>query len=141
MKRFVLLIAASLAVVGCQSKKAGVTPMSPMEAAGMQRNGFAVIVDVREEEEIRYSGMVPGAKWVPNSRIQQDAPEWRALLANAKRDQKMIFYCASGSRAQDAAERAAAAGVPTANMGGFTDWKKAGLPVARELPGAAPAQK
>jgi rhodanese-related sulfurtransferase len=141
MKKIILGILAAVCLTGCTSKKATVEAMSPMEAAGMQRNGFATVVDVREEDEVRYSGMVPGAKWIPTSRIQADAPEWRALLASANKEQKLVFYCAGGGRAQDAAEKAVAAGIPSANMGGFTAWKNAGLPVSKELPGAAPTQK
>ena len=141
MKHLAWTLFAILALAGCEPKKLSVSAISPMEAAGMQRNGFAVILDVREEDEVRYSGLAQGAKWIPTSRIQVDAPEWRALLSSVGKDQKLAIYCAGGMRAQKAAELAAAAGVSAVNLGGFSDWKKAGLPVVKDLPGAAPAQK
>ena len=107
----------------------------------MLRNGFAVVVDVREEAEIKQTGMAQGARWIPLAKIQTDAPEWRALLAEVKKDQKLAFYCAAGRRAQVAAEKAAAAGFSAANLGGFSDWKNAGLPVAKDIPGSAAVQR
>lgn len=142
MRHLISALVLSVLLVACTAKKSAVSSMSPQEAAGMLRNGFAVVLDVREEHEVRSSGLAQGAQWIPMSKIQNGAPEWRALLAEmAGKEQKLAIYCASGRRSQSAAELAAAAGVAAVNIGGFSAWQQAGLPVDRQLPGAAAVQK
>jgi molybdopterin/thiamine biosynthesis adenylyltransferase/rhodanese-related sulfurtransferase len=84
----------------------------------------AVLVDVREEDEWS-EGHIPGAVHVPRgfleSRIEQVAPD---------RSQPVVLYCAGGSRSAFAAKTLEELGYENvlSLAGGFTDWKRNGLP-------------
>src|SRR3954452_7188999 len=100
----------------------------------MLLNDFAVLVDVREEKELKASGTAQPAKWVPFSKIEKNDPEWIAFKSSFPKGKQAIFYCGGGGRAQIAAESAARDGIQARNMGGFSDWQKAGLPVRKLTP-------
>jgi rhodanese-related sulfurtransferase len=104
--------------------------MTPLEAYGMLRNDFAVLVDVREADELK-DGMAAPAKWVPTSKIEKNDPEWQQFVAQLPKDKQIIFYCAVGVRAGKAAAKLAEQGFRTGNIGGYTDWLKAGLPTKK----------
>lgn len=118
-----------LAVLACTAN-AKVQSITPIEAEGLLRNNFAVLVDVREANEVR-NGMAAPAKWFPVGKIESDATEWRDFLSKIPKDKMIIFYCRSGRRSGIAAEKTAAKGYKTANMGGFEAWQKAGLPTRK----------
>lgn len=105
--------------------------MSPMEAMGELRNDFAVLVDVREDSEIKESGMAEPAKWMPTSKINANDPEWQKFVQQLPKDKRIVFYCAAGGRAGKVAELLSSQGFRTANIGGFKDWAAAGLPVKK----------
>ena len=95
----------------------------------------AVLVDVREEDEWS-EGHIPGAVHVPRgfleSRIEQVAPD---------RSQPVVVYCAGGSRSAFAAKTLEELGYENvlSLAGGFTDWKRNGLPT--QLPVVLDAEK
>ena len=108
--------------------------MDPKEAYGMLRNDFAVLLDVREENEIS-QGMVAGSLWMPfTSKIEKNAPEWESWRDTLPKDKLIIVYCRSGRRSGIVAELLAAKGFRVANMGAFDDWVKAGLPLKKSEP-------
>ncbi len=76
--------------------KSRIDEVDPAEVREQMNNG-AVLVDVRETEELA-SGQLPGAKHVPRgyleSRIEGAVPD---------RSQHLILYCASGNRSAYAA--------------------------------------
>lgn len=98
------------------------------EAAAMVERGEAVLVDVREERELA-RGMAAPAIWIPTSEIGRDGPAWRSFVESQPRERTLIFYCAVGGRSQYAAVQLAEKGYRTANLGGFSEWVNAGLPV------------
>ena len=134
MRLQALLFASALLVLGqaCTSKPKEVKPIDPKETYGMALNDFAVVVDVREADEIRKSGKAAPAKWLPFSKIQHGSPEWSEFKKNFPKTKQAVFYCAGGGRAQIAAEDIAKDGVQARNMGGFSDWVKAGLPTLQQ---------
>jgi rhodanese-related sulfurtransferase len=103
--------------------------IAPAEAAQQVKAGKATLIDVRERSEIE-GGMAEGARWYPTSSIQSDPDAYLSFLASLPKDQTLVFYCASGVRSGKAAAMAADAGRSAANLGGFKDWKAAGLPIA-----------
>lgn len=105
--------------------------MTPKEAHELVKAGKAVMIDVREEEELKESGMADGALWMPCSKMDEEEPEWRAFKAKLPRDQPVILYCRSGARSGRAAEFLRDEGFNTVNLGGFNDWKGAQLPVRK----------
>lgn len=102
--------------------------VSAQETAGLVERGEAVLVDVREERELR-GGMAAPAIWIPTSEIGRDGPAWRAFVEAQPKDRTLVFYCAVGGRSQYAATMLAEKGYRTANLGGFSEWQRAGLPV------------
>ena len=122
-----------VAMMGCPSKKQTVQDVTPLEVAGLLRNDFAVLVDVREKDEVA-DGMAVDAKWMPLSKIEAGDPAWQDFLKNLPKDKQIVFYCAAGARAGKVAAMVADKGFRTGNMGGFDDWAKAGLPVRKPGP-------
>ena len=88
----------------------------------------AALVDVRERDEWA-EGHIPGAVHIPRgsleSRIEGAVPD---------RSQTVVVYCGSGSRSAFAAKTLEELGYGNvlSLAGGFTDWKRNGLPF--ELP-------
>jgi len=130
MREIALLCAALLVVpAALAAEEPKVQQMSPAEAAAQMKAGKAIVVDVRERSELE-AGMAAGARWYPTSSIQSDPEGYRKFLGSLPQDQTVVFYCASGVRSGKAAEIASKeAGRKAANLGGFKDWKAAGLPV------------
>jgi molybdopterin/thiamine biosynthesis adenylyltransferase/rhodanese-related sulfurtransferase len=94
-----------------------------------------LVVDVRELDEWA-EGRIPGAVHIPRgfleSRIEQAAPD---------RSRPVLLYCAGGSRSAFAAKALGELGYEnvTSLAGGYTDWKRSGLPT--ELPRSLDAAK
>jgi rhodanese-related sulfurtransferase len=97
----------------------------------MVSSGKALLVDVREEHELRESGLAEGAQWMPMSKMDEDEPDWAAFKAALPKDKPIFLYCAAGARSGRVAEFLAQDGYQTVNIGGFKDWVRAGLPVKK----------
>ena len=86
-----------------------------------------ILVDVREKDEWT-EGYIPGAQWIPRGflelRVEDQIPE---------RSSEVILYCAGGTRSALAARSLAELGYTNVKSmaGGFTAWKRAGLPFDR----------
>src|SRR3990172_1313152 len=93
------------------------------------------LIDIRERDEGE-EGHIPGAVHVPRgfleSRIKQAVPDG---------DRPIVVYCAGGSRSAFAAKTLEELGYTdvTSLAGGFTEWKRSGLPF--DLPRALDAAK
>jgi molybdopterin/thiamine biosynthesis adenylyltransferase/rhodanese-related sulfurtransferase len=83
-----------------------------------------LLVDVREADE-HAQGAIPGAVWIPRgfleARIEKHATD---------RGTSVVVYCASGNRSLFAQRSLAELGYAQVRSlaGGFTGWKRAGLP-------------
>jgi len=107
--------------------------MTPNEAKELVDAGKAVLVDVREEEELKESGTAEGALWMPMSKMAEEDPEWETFKAGLPKDKKVILFCRSGNRSGRMAGFLSCEGFDTENLGGFSAWVSAGLPV-RKIP-------
>jgi rhodanese-related sulfurtransferase len=98
-----------------------------VETAAAERDAGAVVVDVREADERREHGVIPGAIHIPLSDVEQS-------LDRLDRDGHIIFHCAGGGRSALAADLVQEQGFRNvANLeGGFAAWNAAGKPVAAE---------
>lgn len=101
--------------------------MDVKQAYELAKAGKAYIVDVREEEELRESGLADGALWMPTSEMDEENPAWKAFKQKIK-DKPSFFYCKSGQRSGRVAMMLSQEGYQTENIGGFKDWKAANLP-------------
>lgn len=104
--------------------------ITPQKGAKMVKEQKAIVIDVREKAELK-SGMAEPARWVPNSSFKNNGPKWLRFLAEIKKDKKtpILVYCAVGGRASAFVSYLRNNGFTAYNMGGFRDWKVAGLPV------------
>lgn len=112
------------------AKMQGSGQVSPAEVHAMVKAGEAVLLDVREAPELA-SGMAEGARWIATSEIQRNSEAWRTLVAELPKDKPVFVYCAAGMRAGGVAGLLSRQGFRTGNLGGFSDWVGAGLPVVR----------
>ena len=106
--------------------------ISPNEAKAKQDNG-ALIIDIREREEINTSGMVKGAYHIPRGLL-----EFQTTLVNPNGlkgfspETTIILYCASGGRAALAGKSLKDMGFDKVfNLGGLKDWIDKGLPIEK----------
>lgn len=105
--------------------------IKPLDAHKMQQDKSAVIVDVRELDELK-EGMVKEAISAPISTMKNKKDEWDKIVATLPKDKTIIVYCKSGGRAKKVGEDLVKKGFKVLNMGGFESWQKAGLPVEKK---------
>jgi rhodanese-related sulfurtransferase len=125
LRHFLALLVSSIALVAAEVPK-----IAPADAAKLVADGKAVLVDVREANECQESGIAAPALMLPKSDFDGAQVEWKDFLAKVG-DKQVILYCRSGRRSGLVADALAAKGIKTANLGSFTDWSGAGLPVKK----------
>jgi sulfur-carrier protein adenylyltransferase/sulfurtransferase len=101
----------------------GQTPEIEAPALEAERTRVALI-DCREADE-HAQGAIPGAVWIPRGFL-----EARIEKTVADRAHPIVVYCASGNRSLFAQRSLAELGYSNVRSlaGGFTGWKRAGLP-------------
>lgn len=109
-----------------------ITPQQAQER--MQQHLNVVVVDVREPEDVKATGAIPGSLNIPLGvlplRADTELPE---NMRNAKlqdRSTPVITTCAAGGQAALAAKTLKDMGFTNVSMidGGTRGWKEAGLP-------------
>lgn len=121
MKKLIVMILTALSLNAFST--------DPKTAYDMVQKGEAVIIDVREEDEIK-SGMIKNAKWFPLSKITKDKT-WKEDLKKLVGDKTIFLHCRSGARSEKAMNILKENGITSENIGGYESLKKI-LPV-REL--------
>lgn len=120
------------------STRAAISAVTPAEAASLVAAGKAVLVDVREADEWRQTGVAAPALLLAKSDFDGAQKEWKPFLSR-HRGQQIILYCRSGRRSGLVAEALAKQGLNVANAGGLKDWQAAGLPLRQpEAPAPTP---
>lgn len=89
--------------------------------------GKAVIIDVREDEEVK-EGMIKGARWFPLSKIEANKKEEIEKVKSLSKNKEIFLYCRSGKRSGKYQDILKEAGVRSQNIGGYTSLVKDGLP-------------
>jgi len=121
------VLAGVAAVVILRPLLFGGVRIAPSDAAAQIAAGTAVLIDVRGPDEWR-AGVAAPAVLLPLHDLQGARREWAPFL-NANKDKTLILYCASGLRSGTAAGLLREEGFRVANLGGFSRWTQAGLPV------------
>lgn len=103
--------------------------MTPQQARELVLQGKALLIDVREAQELRDTGTAEGALWMPISAMVEDTDDWRAFKQSLPRDKQLLLFCRSGNRSGRMCEFLCCDGYQAVNLGAFHDWKSAGLPV------------
>ena len=110
-----------------------VTQIAPNELKTLIDAKKALVLDVRSNSEIERTGTIPGAICIPavevRRRARPDSNEFDPVFADAK---TIVVFCAIGARSAAVAEVLVEIGYgDVRNLGKFSDWTGAGLPVAR----------
>ncbi len=109
---------------------ADVVRMSATEAAERLQAGDAVLIDVREPNEWAATGVAEPAILLAMSDLRGARKQWRPFLEQ-NRDKTLLLICRSGNRSGQVASLLAKEGFKTVNVGAFSAWKAAGLPVRK----------
>ncbi|MCB0420506.1 MAG: rhodanese-like domain-containing protein [Bdellovibrionales bacterium] len=127
MKFLVLFLFVFVAPLSTWAFENSITPEKGVELVKTKK---AIVLDVREADELT-SGMAEPARWVPTSSFRSNGPEWKKFLGEmaSQKDTPVVVYCAVGGRASTIVRSLRKQGYTAYNMGGFRDWKAAGLPV------------
>tara|TARA_B100000676_G_scaffold307090_1_gene364739 strand:+ start:1298 stop:1669 length:372 start_codon:yes stop_codon:yes gene_type:complete len=109
-----------------------VPKISPNEAKFMQDEG-ALIIDIRESDEVSLSGKVENAFHIPRGLLEFQTKLVNPNgLENFTPENTIILYCASGGRAALAGKSLKDMGFEKVyNLGGLKDWVDADLPIEK----------
>ena len=108
-----------------------VTTISPQKLQATWKDDKNLnLIDVRSEAEYR-TEHVAGARHFPLDRLTPEILKTNRLFAGAGHEKTLYLTCATGFRAQQAAERLLSAGYHNLALleGGTHGWKKSGLPM------------
>lgn len=85
--------------------------------ANSKTDSRTALIDVREVDEVRASGLIPGAVNVPLGSVP-------TFAKSIDQDKLLVFYCQRGMRAERAAEGAKAVGHDNVAVyyGSYNDW-------------------
>lgn len=127
MKKLASILLVFIFSISCAL---GLDKIAPLEAFKLQQENKAIIVDVREADEVK-NGMVKDALFMPLSLMKDNVHEWEKMVSALPKDKTIIVYCRSGRRSGIAGEEFVNKGLRAVNMGGFEAWKNAGLPLEK----------
>lgn len=111
--------------------KGRIEKLSVEEVAAEMEKGDAVLVDLREPEELTAGGKIPGSVNVPRGMLEFRAdPSSSYHQDPLDPSKRVIVHCASGGRSALAAATLQDMGYSSvAHLeGGFSAWKEAGQP-------------
>ncbi|MBX3130006.1 MAG: MBL fold metallo-hydrolase [Polyangiaceae bacterium] len=105
--------------------------VSPTEAMELVGRTDVALVDLRETEERRKQGTIPGSVHAPYPELPKNVRAG-GLLHELARDKRVLFYCAYGERSAMAVLAAQEEGLTSARhiAGGIDAWKRAGGTIA-----------
>ncbi len=134
VQRHPLLVGAFVATLGLliwteiQRLTRNFADVSPQEAVLMINRDDAIVIDVREANELS-SGKIPGAKHIPLSSFSKRINELDKF-----RNHKALVYCRSGQRSLSACKQLKNHGFEeVANLkGGIIAWESANLPITKK---------
>ncbi len=115
------------------SAKAQIENLTPAQAAAEMENEGAVLIDVREADELTSSGRIPGSIHIPRGMLEFRAdPTSSYHQPPLDPSKRVILHCTSGGRSALSALALKQLGYErAANLdGGMTAWKEAGLPIS-----------
>jgi rhodanese-related sulfurtransferase len=121
MKKLILLLITLFSINA-------ISATDPKTAYSMMQKGEAVIIDVREKEEVK-AGMIKDAKWFPLSKME-NSKNWQEEISKLAGDKKVFLHCATGKRSEKAMNILKDNGIPSENIGGYESLKKI-LPVRK----------
>jgi rhodanese-related sulfurtransferase len=98
-----------------------ISATTPKEAYSLAQKGEAVIVDVREQDEIKL-GMIKDAKWFPLSKVLNDK-KWKEDFVKVADGKTIFLHCRSGKRSEKVLNILKDNGIASENIGGYETLK------------------
>ena len=108
--------------------------ISAEEAKGLLDKADIALIDLREAQERRKQGIIPGSLHVPYPDVEESLKSDGLLQQLAKAaGKRLVFYCAFGERSAMAVQAAQTAGLATSRHihGGMQAWQRMKGPVTR----------
>lgn len=112
--------------------KSRIQNLTPEQVAEEMDSGDAVLIDIREANELDQSGSIPGALHAPRGMLEFYAdPNTAYHRPEFDPSKRLILHCASGGRSALAADTLQNMGYSNvAHLdGGLNAWKESGKPV------------
>lgn len=108
-----------------------VTPITATQLKDLATSSKVLILDVRSQNEIERTGIIPGARHIPAAEVPKksraNSPEFDSAFQMAE---TIVVYCAMGARSSAVAEALVNQGYPDVrDLGKLSNWLDAGLPV------------
>lgn len=119
MKKIIALFLSLLSL----NSVAGIDPKMAYEQV---KKGDAVLIDVREADEIK-SGMIKDALWFPMSKITAGY-DWKGEFQEMTKGKKIYLHCRSGARSEKVMNILKQNGIDSENLGGYITLKNV-LPI------------
>ena len=109
--------------------------LSYEEAVTKIQNPNHVIIDVREESEVAFSGLIKNAINIPRGVIEfKLKPDSLDNPINIDSDTNILLYCAAGFRSALAAKALEDSGFQNVyNIGGYGEWVSNGGDVSKDI--------
>lgn len=110
--------------------KAQIENLTPAQVKAEMDKGNVTVIDIREPDEIKQNGSIPGSISAPRGMLEFYAdPSMPYYKPEFKKDSRIILQCASGGRSALAVVTLKQMGyVNVAHLdGGLKAWKEAGL--------------
>lgn len=114
------LLAMLLTVVACYVSIA-LAGTAPMDAYNQTKENKAVLVDVREENEIK-DGMINLAQWFPLSKFTAQE-NWKNDFIKMTQGKTIYLYCRSGNRSEKVKNLLKQNNIDAENIGGYETLK------------------
>lgn len=106
--------------------------LSADQAKDLINDPHIALIDVREEQERKKHGLIPGSIHLPYPQLRTSLQQSGLLRQQAAAGKHLVFYCAFGERSAMAVEAAQTAGVSNSRhiQGGLEAWRRASGPLA-----------
>lgn len=130
-------MAAKSATDLVKEAKQQVENLTPQQVKDELDKGNITLIDIRESEELKQSGSIPGSVHAPRGMLEFYAdPSLPYHKKEFDKEKRIILHCASGGRSALAAQTLKQMGYENvAHLdGGIKAWKEAGLPVTEQQP-------
>lgn len=112
-------------------EKITVSSATPQEAQTLVKENKAIIVDVRESDEVK-EGMVEGALWIPKSGFDSKDTKILDQISKLDKSKEVLLYCRSGNRAGKVGAELQKQGFKVKNIGGFETLKSSGFNIKNQ---------
>ena len=122
--KFLPLLLLVTLVVACQGS-AELKMVTPLEAYGMVRNDFGVLVDLREEA----TSWAQGASKMPRSKIISADPSVIQPLNKISKQKLLLLYGKKVANDSPVVAALQKHGFSVAYLGTFLQWQEAKLPI------------